>query len=367
MMRKARLSSPRKLRLLPPELSLGWAPFAWLSYLGFFLAYPVVHRASLGQWLVTLAGIAVFLVLYFRAFWSPPGELMMIIGAITAIGVVYAPFNGGASAFFIYAAAFACETGPPRRAVTVIGSVVAVCLAEAWLLDLPPWFWIPGAGISVVVGGVNIHWVEQRRHGARLRKVQDEMAAVAERDRIASELHDLLGHNLSMIILKAELASKIVGTDPIRARDEIADVERVSRETLSRVREAVRGYRSQGVQSEVELVRSSLAEAGIDTSVEIDPVRLDGTCETVAALFLREAGTNIIRHSGARRAWIAIAERPEHVELRVRDDGKGGAHRAGFGLSAMRARIEAVGGLLEIDGSEGTALAVRLPLRKEVS
>lgn len=346
---------------MPPGHTYGWNPYVWLVYLGFFLLYPILRGDSLSQWLVTVVGVILFLGLYFRAFWTGGDELLLIIGGMTVMGLIYAPLNAGASAFFIYAAAFACDVGSSRRAFLVIVTIVAVVLVETWVLDLPPWFWIPATVFSFVVGGTNIHWADRRRAGERLRKVQGEMAAIAERDRIARDLHDLLGHNLSMIILKTELASKLFDRDRDRARAEIEQVESISRETLGRVREAVAGFRSQGLPNEVEFVRSNLESAGITTSVTMDAPLLSPAIENVAALFLREACTNIIRHSRAKHAWIEIEQDDGTCRLAIRDDGRGKIEREGFGIGGMRARIEAVGGSLDLENCDGTVLRATVP------
>lgn len=353
------------MSLLPPGNKLGWTPYAWLVYLGFFLMYPIVGNVSSRVWLTTVVGVVIFLTLYFRAFWAGTAELLLIIAAITALGVIFAPSNPGASSFFIYAAAFACETGQPRRALAVIGLIVGVCLVESWLLDLPPWFWIPATVIGVVVGGVNIHWTERRRAEAHLRRIRNEMAAVAERERIARDLHDLLGHNLSMITLKTELASKLFERDPEKARMEIREVEAISRETLGRVREAVTGFRSRGLREEAEMVKQNLASAGIETELTIDPPTLGQAGENVVALFLREAGTNIIRHAGAKKAWIEIAQSDGRCEIEVRDDGRGEVREEGFGIRGMRTRIEAIGGTLDVASENGTTVHASIPLPGE--
>lgn len=350
---------------MPAGHTYGWMPYVWLVYLGFYLVYPLIGQPSPAEVALTVVGLVLFLVLYFRAFWAKGHELLAIIAAMTLLGAIYAPFNAGSSAFFIYAAAFACETGSASRAMAVLATITAVVLGEAWLLDLPPWFWIPASVIGLVVGSANIHWAERRRAEKRLQEFQKEMAAVNERDRIARDLHDLLGHNLSMIILKSELASKLFDRDPDRARKEIEQVETVSRETLGRIREAVTGFRSKGLAAEAEMVRANLEGAGIETRARVDAPVISVTNENVAALFLREACTNIIRHSRAKHAWIEVDRWNESCRLSVRDDGRGNIEREGFGITTMRARLEAVGGSLDLVSDHGTVLTATVPLAGE--
>ena len=192
---------------------------------------------------------------------------------------------------------------------------------------------------------------------------QDEiehLAKVAERERIARDLHDVLGHTLSLIILKSELASKLADRDPQRARDEIRDVERISREALSEVRQAVRGYRA-GLQQELDGATAMLRAAAIELTTECEPVPLAAGQEAILALALREAVTNVVRHSDASHCTIAMRRVDDAIRLTISDDGRGGG-QDGAGISGMRERIATLGGSVARDGSHGTTITVTLPL-----
>ena len=189
----------------------------------------------------------------------------------------------------------------------------------------------------------------------------EHLAKVAERERIARDLHDVLGHTLSLIILKSELASKLADRDPQRARDEIRDVERISREALSEVRQAVRGYRA-GLQQELDGATAMLRAAAIELTTEFEPLPLAPGQEAILALALREAVTNVVRHSEASHCTIALRRAGDDIRLIVSDDGRGGGREDGVGISGMRERISALGGSVARDGSRGTTLTVTLPL-----
>jgi two-component system sensor histidine kinase DesK len=163
-----------------------------------------------------------------------------------------------------------------------------------------------------------------------------------------------------LIILKSELASKLADRDPQRARDEIRDVERISREALSEVRQAVRGYRG-GLHQELDGAKAMLRAAAIELTSEFDPVPLAAGQEAILALALREAVTNVVRHSEATRCTIALHRVGDDIRLTVSDDGRGGG-TDGAGISGMRERIAALGGSVARDGSRGTTLTVTLPL-----
>ena len=352
------------MKILPEREHLGWTPYAWLIYVVPFAAYPFLDRAHPGRIAPALAATAVFLVLYFRGYWEQGARLLAIIGALTLLGVLFLPVNPGAGAFFIYAASFAGGVGAPKRALLVIAGIVAVLLLEVRLLDLSFFSWWWAAVFSLLVGGVNVHFAQVRRSNARLRLAQDEiehLAKVAERERIARDLHDLLGHTLSLIIIKSELASKLSEKDPGRARDEIRDVERFSREALAEVRLAVRGYRRGGLPSELDGAKEMLQAASIGVTAELDAVPLAPAHEAILALAMREGVTNVVRHSRASHCAIRLERDGEQVRLTISDDGRGGSHPGGLGLTGMRERVAALGGTVASDGSRGTTLTITLP------
>jgi len=223
---------------------------------------------------------------------------------------------------------------------------------------------VPAAVFSLIIGGVNIHQAEVSRANAKLRLTQEEverLAKMAERERIARDLHDVLGHTLSVIALKSELAGKLVERDPERAGAEIREVERISRDALREVRSAIAGYRSEGLQAELARARLALESSGIKLEYFTQPVEPGPARETVLALALREAVTNVVRHSGARTCRISLQEENGEVVLRVQDAGRGGEASFGIGLSSMRERVEGLGGRMERQGDGGTALLVALP------
>jgi two-component system, NarL family, sensor histidine kinase DesK len=357
-----------RIRLLPESSPLGWTPFGWLVYLSFFIVYAMWANAP-RAWLVDGPALAVFLILYFRGFWLHGRALLPVIFGIVAIGVVTAPRNPGASCFFIYAAAFVGEVARPAVAVRWLLVILAIVSAEALILSLPPQFWVPALVFSILVGGSNIHFCEMRRKDRALIKaheVAEHMATIAERERIARDLHDLLGHTLSIIVLKSELAAKVADRDLGRAIREIRDVERISRNALAEVRQAVYGYRGERLDEEIATARTALDAAGVALTVDMARVALDPDQERTLSLGLREAVTNVIRHAGAVRCRVSLSEDSLGLRLIVEDDGVGGEAAEGAGLSGMRARLAEVGGTMERDARQGTRLTLVVPRRPDV-
>ena len=174
---------------------------------------------------------------------------------------------------------------------------------------------------------------------------------------------------IDMIILKSELASKLAATDPTRATAEIRDVERISREALTQVRSAVQGYRSRGIEHELAEERRTLETAGISIEEAIEPIKakpLSPLQEGVFAMALREGITNVVRHAQATVCRLTLRHAGNWFEMEIADNGRGGAMEEGSGLSGMRQRVEAVGGVLERNGScgsqPGTELRIRVPV-----
>jgi len=356
-----------RIRLLPASSPLGWTPYAWLVYLSFFIV-DAVFTNSWRLWLIDGPALALFLVLYFRGFWLEGQALVPIVLGIVAIGLVTAPHNAGASCFFIFAAGFVGEIARPAVAVRWLAAIVAIVGVETYLFSLPPAFWLPATVISILVGGSNIHFCEMRRKDRALiqaHEAAEHLATIAERERIARDLHDLLGHTLSIIVLKSELAAKVAERDLDRAIHEIRDVERISRNALAEVRRAVYGYRGERLDEEVATARTALDAAGVALTVDMANVALDVDQERTLSLGLREAVTNVIRHARARQCRVTLVDDGRGVRLTVEDDGRGGEAAEGAGLSGMRVRLAAVGGSMERDVRHGTRLTLVVPRKAD--
>jgi two-component system sensor histidine kinase DesK len=229
----------------------------------------------------------------------------------------------------------------------------------------------PALFFTPVIGATSIFDVERERASQRLLRADAEierLATIAERERIARDLHDLLGHTLSVIVLKSELAARLITADPDRAVAEVHDIERIGREALGEVRAAVTGYRSRGLGAELDGAGVALQAAGVDVEVHADPTALGPEQESALAMALREAVTNVVRHADAQRATISITTVAGKVRLEVADDGRGISGQEGSGLTGMRERINALGGHVDVrddggrDDPSWSVVEVILPL-----
>jgi len=340
-------------------------PYLWLIYSVPFVITPALRGAGPWEWASTLAGYAVFLPAYFYGYWVKGRRLAWILALFCVISMVYAKGNPAALVFFIYAASFAPELGDARTGWLGLGTVMVVEAITIAALGLRWQSWLAPALFTPIVGFMVMHYTQRRRLTMRLLQTQSDlarMAQIAERERIARDLHDLLGHTLSVIVLKSELASRLAESDTARAVEEIRDVERISRDALLEVRAAVRGYRSSGLAAEVETARQALRSAGIELEFQSEPMPLPPAQEGVLAMAIREAATNVVRHAKATHCRMSLRRGERQCELEISDDGQGGTPREGAGLSGMRERVEALGGTLEHDGSRGMRLLLRLPM-----
>lgn len=336
-----------------------------LWYLAFLFLQPALGRNSRDEWLIIAASLAAFLPLYLLALRHHRTTTgIALIGAIAGLGFLVMPWNGGGGTFLIFATAMSSMRLTPRAALLSHSALAVTTLVEAALVGLPMWTWTVAVVGIVGVGGATIRSAEALRHHASLLRAQEEveqMAAVAERERIARDLHDVLGHTLAVIALKAELASRLAESDPARATTEIRDVERVSRQALTDVRVAIEGYWQRGLAAEVHAAFEAMAAAGIAFEAECPHLALSARQETALALTLREAVTNVVRHSGATTCRVQVTSDERSIVLTVKDDGRGGSRQAGHGIDSMRNRVAQVGGRIEIDGRDGTIVTVIVP------
>ena len=351
-----------------------WA-WIWLAYVGFFFIPPILDPSP-RLWLYTLIAFAIFLgifFLYVRANDATRPARHSMILATFLLGLVCFPWNPGASTFFVYAAAFLPFSIKSIRIVLALFVVECIAIAiEGQLFNRHGSFFYIGwpnvfiaIFLVIIIGGGNIAYAEQRRADTKLRMAHEEieqLAAVAERERIARDLHDVLGHTLSVIVLKAELAGRLIDRDPQRAAQEIADVEKTARTALSEVREAIGGYRSQGLPAEMELARNTLQAAGVTLSSESPLPKLHAAEETVLCLAVREAVTNIVRHAQATHCRMRFTTSDDgYHSLLIADDGAHPKLQEGNGLRGMRERVQSVGGRLSITADPGLTLLIELP------
>ncbi len=369
-----------------------WTPLIIPALLALVQSHPSPPRVVL-----SLIGAAIFLTLYVWMAWQnarefaspvplarPTGvELWAPVVAMILLSLTLTQANGGPwGSLFIYTSACVSGRLSTAQAVRVLVVLLALVVIGGGIAQhLSPTTLLNDLFFIAIPGIIVISQARTLRANRELHLAQEEMARFAavteERLRIARDLHDLLGHNLSLIALKSELARRLIGAAPERAAAEVADVERVARTALQEVREAVAGYRQPTLESELRNAREFLAAAGVEYSCERAAGALEAlppAAEALLAWAVREGVTNVVRHSGARSCALRVARDGDSVAVEVANDdspivpaqpsGEPSVAHAGNGLRGLAERASALGGTFAAGPRPegGFRLAVSVPV-----
>lgn len=340
-------------------------PALWLAYLPFFFIPWFIRAPHHAQIAGAMAGLAVFLPIYL--FGDRQHGRGLIIASLLVLVLSFAlAFTGGNwTVIAIYAAAMIGNIRPSAVAWRWIAGMAILAAAWGFVVAMPLFYLGLGVFFMVMVGMSSISRAALRDKNAALERAQSEvrqLAATAERERIGRDLHDLLGRTLTLISVKADLAGRLAALDTARAEAEMRVVADAARGALLEVRAAVAGMTGATLSREIAAARLALQAAGIECRVEGEATTIEQGAGAVMAMTLREAITNVIRHSGAKTCSITISSENGALRLSVADDGNGALLREGGGLGGVRARLAAAGGELDIAGAgTGTLLRASLP------
>jgi two-component system, NarL family, sensor histidine kinase DesK len=378
-----RAATPRSLRL--PRGGRLFGPLLGLIFLIYPIRAALTSEPTPARVLLALGGAALFagvflwLVWMHEPLWSAsaePSEVRKRRAAIVFLAALAVALNLALGTewrvLFFHVNVAAGLMLLSRDAYAAIAGLAVLTLALGFTSGMA-WLVLP----TVAIGLWATAFVRQVAAVAELRAAREEMARLAvaeERLRFARDLHDLLGHSLSLITLKSELAGRLLPAAPERAASEVHDIEDVARQALREVREAVAGYRQPALAEELDNAREMLEAAGIYCRIENAADPLPNTTDSVLAWAVREGVTNVIRHSGARSCEILVARNGREVHAEITDDGHGsssGAYGAttGSGLSGLAERVAASGGESEAGplAGGGFRLRVSLPLRGDAA
>jgi len=323
-----------------------------------------------------VVGVAAFAIVFLDAAWRPVTHedirrVLVRTGLAAALAIALTlTLVPSFALMFVLAAVGAGIRLPPRLGVpavlaTTVLAVVASALGGATDGQVGSW------GVTTLAMGILfVAFGRLIVANMELREARAELAqrAVAEeRERFSRDLHDLLGHSLSVIALKAELAGRTLPDHPARAEREVRQIHSVARDALAEVRQTVSGYRLPTLEGELAGARMALEAAGIEADLANERVALPPEAEAVLAWTVREGTTNVIRHSNARHASIRIVPGLVAASAEVVDDGRGangGPPDGGHGLAGLRERAERLGGEVDAgtDAAGGFRLRVSVPV-----
>jgi two-component system sensor histidine kinase DesK len=350
-----------------------WVDAIHLLWTAWIFITPLFDRTSWNlRWVViTALSYPVFLLLYARCVMASRRSSRVYALGMILLCEGLLPWYPSGLTYFVFGCVMLRICGQSfRRYIAALVVAAASLIIEGWVLNYPWQVTVTMATMTFIIGMiVNVERTSEEKD-AELRLSHDEvrrLAATAERERIGRDLHDLLGHTLSLITLKSELANKLFDRDPAGAKREMLDVERVARDALAQVRRAVTGIRAAGLAAELASGKLLLESNGVHLQQDIADIAMPAEVETALAMTLREAVTNIQRHALASRASIALKNEGEKLVLRISDDGRGGDIVPGNGLSGMRERLAAIGAELRVESQrcKGTVLSVSMPLPKQ--
>ncbi len=346
-----------------------WADAVHLLWTGWVFFTPIFSTGYTLRWLwLTLLTYPLFLALYVRLLLAPRHHGPRYAMAMLAMGLVLLPWYPSGISYFIFGCVMlrVCRNTSMWRHMLQLLAVnglfvgIALWVGYQWQLVV----WIPSMALIIGII-VNVERLNKDRDAA-LQLSQEEvrrLAATAERERIGRDLHDLLGHTLSLITLKLELSRKLAERDPLGSRREVAEAETIARQALAEVRSAVTGIRASDLAAELASARLLLEYQHVHLHYA-PPPPMPVDIERALSLVLREAVTNVARHAQARQTWVSFQQDGRSLLMEIRDDGRGGVHVDGNGLSGMRERVSALRGTLALQSAkgEGTCLTVRVTL-----
>jgi two-component system, NarL family, sensor histidine kinase DesK len=337
-----------------------WARFGWLMAVVWlvFLIYPVLAllaSAAPPAWVVTgWVALVAFIVLYVTGFLhgmrgggglgrAPSRRQWITFAALIACALVTIPAVGGSALSFLpFIMSFASYG--LTRAWHWITTIAALVVAAGCVFLIPDNLsYLSVLAIVTLLGVVNTvsTWLIVR--SAEAERLGRELATSEGREAVARDVHDLIGHSLTVVGLKAQLVRRLMDSDPERAKAELADIERLTAEAIAGVRQTVAGARATTLVEQLASTEDSLRAADIALVVDGTPDALSPVQAITASWILREATTNTLRHSGAAAVRVRIAP----GVLTVEDDGVGLAsatgHREGNGIRGMRERAAAAG------------------------
>ena len=353
---------------MPPydklESKLSWV---YLINLVFYIIPLFAVSFAPWEYLLMALALVLFLVCYFWAYRCQRQQLHWPIVGIVLVATLITPINSGSIAMFAYAGFFIGFAYTVKRYLLLMSLLIVLLVA----LDLSfsiPWDLFLVMGVPIILAVSLLGRAEQSKLQRRLAELKStdeikQLATMLERERIGRDLHDLLGHTLSSIILKADLAEKLLARQQSdAAQQQLTELSQIARTALSQVRQSVSGYQHHGLAAEVTKLLDRLRDAGCEAQLDGEIPQLDSRHETTLILALTELVTNVMRHSQADRCQLRFSRQAERLQIQVTDNGQCKALTEGNGIQGLRQRLAAIGASLTLKHSAGLCATIELPL-----
>jgi two-component system sensor histidine kinase DesK len=351
------------MRLLPRKhvLQYDWLIHLFTAISALFPVAFFLSDSTANPWQLAVL-YPLFILQWYHGFWQNDKHVFGHYLFLMLIASWAMSMHWSGAALFFYGQMFLLKLPKLWMASFALFAQGALVVSLAWVWQFPIVFSVVFFLLIVFGGHANFLFFKHVNAQRDMLIQQEELEYLSrerERERIARDLHDVLGHTLSTIALKAELSEKLLGAEnTARAKQELADIAETARTALADVRQTVTGYRAGNLRSEMTMAQHSLSTAGIDVVLpEQLPVRISREMENLLSLVLREAITNVIRHARARQCRVQFFNRNRRWHLVVTDDGIGWNGQYGNGLSGMKERLAFHGGKLTIESlNPGTKL-----------
>lgn len=334
--------------MLELEKRLSWV---YLINLIFYIAPFFYIDYNLIQYLWMTLALVAFIGCYYWIYRCESQRMLVPIVLMALIASAITPLNYGSISMFAYVSfflGFAYHFRQFLAGVVVLVGVLA--LLDHLFIKGTPYFLLYGSALVLAIGVLGV--VDRIRRLSLLKEQRSaeeikQLATIVERERIARDLHDIMGHSLSSIILKAELADKLLQQHQYdAASQQLNELAQIGRDSLSQVRQTVSGYKHKGLAGEVQSLSSKLRDAGFSVDVQGELPPLSAREETAVVLILTELVTNVLKHSNGNEVQIHFTDTEIGRQVQVSDNGKVSELRQGNGLTGIQERLAALNSTL---------------------
>jgi two-component system sensor histidine kinase DesK len=343
--------------------------WVWLFFSLYYFV-PLYYIPVEGLQLSILIGVyCIFVGFYLWAITLNSNQVWKAILALCLLAIATTAYTPGASTFFSYVGFLIGFSYRTRIWLNLLALLTLTIIALHYLFDYPiPFFALPALSGLITISIIG--YVERMRFEARISQQKsheeiEQLAVIAERERIARDLHDILGHTLSSIALKAELAEKLLTLDKQdQAKQHVSELHQIARNTLSLVRQTVSGYKHRGLSGEVMELCEKLRQNGFVVELIGEIPQLTPRAETALILALTELTTNVLRHSNGNHCQIEFRHNCDKILVSMRDNGKVNSLVPGNGLQGIQERLNALAGDLQSSIHKGCEFVISLPRRE---